>query len=405
MAEIYKCEVCGSSSLVGVLNIGTHPMCDDLIPLDSNLICEEFPIEILFCDQCNTAHQRYQVPKNKLFPLTYHYRSRFTKDVLTGMENLVDSVATKIGRLENKVILDIGCNDGSLLDFFRKFNCVTLGIEPTGAADDAIKNKHIVYKEYFSRELATKIFNKHGNPDIITFTNVFAHIEDLPSILDALNILVGKNTILVIENHYLGSILNGFQFDTFYHEHPRTYSLKSFVYMCKSLNANIFDVDFPSRYGGNIRVFISKSLQENTHIITEVLKNEIQFTSKFKKINSFIESWKNSKKEQLEMLLQRYGPIKAKAFPGRAAILIKILNLNEKMISAVYEKPGSLKIGHYVPGTKIPILSDDILFNSTNLDDPILNLAWHIPQEIKKYLTDNLYAGKVIDLISKSDFV
>jgi hypothetical protein len=175
--------------------------------------------------------------------------------------------------------------------------------------------------------------------------------------------------------------------------------------MCKSLNANIFDVDFPSRYGGNIRVFISKSLQQNTHIISEVLQNEIQFTSKFKKINSFIEGWKKTKKEQLEMLVQRYGPIKAKAFPGRAAILIKILNLNEKMISAVYEKPGSLKIGHYVPGTKIPILSDDILFNTTNLDDPILNLAWHIPQEIKKYLTDNLYAGKVIDLISKSDFV
>ena len=82
--EIDGCEVCGSSTLIPVLDLGVHPMCDDLIPVGSTRICHEYPIEILHCERCSTAHQRFQIPKEELFPQTYHYRSRFTADVLSG---------------------------------------------------------------------------------------------------------------------------------------------------------------------------------------------------------------------------------------------------------------------------------------------------------------------------------
>ena len=78
--EINKCEVCGNTELKSVLDLGLHPMCDDLVPVGEDRICNEYPIEILFCKNCNTAHQRFQVPKEDLFPATYHYRSRFTAE-------------------------------------------------------------------------------------------------------------------------------------------------------------------------------------------------------------------------------------------------------------------------------------------------------------------------------------
>ena len=96
--------------------------------------------------------------------------------------------------------------------------------------------------------------------------------------------------------------------------------------------------------------------------------------------------------------------LRAKAFPGRAAILVKLLGLNQNSIAAVYEKPGSLKIGHYLPGTRIPILSDNDLFELSDQSLPLLNLAWHIPQEIRLYMAENNYTGEITDILCADDF-
>ena len=98
----------------------------------------------------------------------------------------------------------------------------------------------------------------HGKPDFIALTNVFAHIENLREVLDSLRRLMAPHTVIVIENHYLGAVLDGNQFDTFYHEHPRSYSYTSFLHMARSLGAQLLGVEFPSRYGGNIRTFVGQ---------------------------------------------------------------------------------------------------------------------------------------------------
>ena len=405
MNEISKCEVCGNIHLTPVLNLGNHPMCDDLVEVGDPRMCKEYPIEILFCNVCLTAHQKYQVPKEELFPKNYHYRSRFTADVLSGMSSLVDSCESNYGSLKDKLILDIGCNDGSLLDFFKAKDAITLGIEPTGASEDAKEKGHTVYSEYLTESLAEEFVQSHGHPNIITFTNVFAHIEDLDGVLNSLLILSDEYTKIVIENHYLGAVLDRNQFDTFYHEHPRTYSYNSFKYMAKTLRINLENVEFPSRYGGNIRVFMGKnSNMESSFSPEELDKKENGFESQFNTLRNNIDKWMVTKQKVINKLNEEFGKIPAKAFPGRSAILVKMLNIDEDIISTVYEKPGSLKIDHYVPGTRIPISSDDDLFSNSDLGKPLLNLAWHISEEINKYLTNSGYTGKIIDILDQEDF-
>lgn len=405
--QITSCEVCGNENLIPVLNLGLHPMCDDLVTVGDARVCKEYPIDIVFCDTCLTAHQKFQVPKEELFPSTYHYRSRFTADVLNGMKGLVESCVSRFGSMKDKKVLDIGCNDGSLLDFFREKGAITIGLEPTGACADAEEKNHITYNEYLSVEAANKIVAENGKVDFITFTNVFAHIEDLNAVLDSLKILMSKSTVIVIENHYLGSVLDKNQFDTFYHEHPRTYSYSSFKHMAKSLGLQPIEVEFPSRYGGNIRVFLGSealySIQGSIDLKELSLKENL-FLGRFEKLRANVESWKNKKKAFLAELVKLHGPLKAKAFPGRAAILVKLLELGTDSISVVYEKPGSLKIGYYLPGTKIPIDSDDEMYKLEDKTQPIINMAWHIPTEIHSYLKQHGFTGTIIDILSADDF-
>jgi hypothetical protein len=400
MKTIASCEVCDSTDLLRVLNLGSHPLCDDLVEIEDNRECIEYAVEILFCEKCATAHQRFQVPKVDLFPDSYHYRSRLTADVLSGMRGLVESVNNELkGGLRNRVVLDVGSNDGSLLDIFAEFGATTIGIEPTGAASDSEGRGHDIYKSYFDSKLVDLIKEKYSVIDVITFTNVFAHIEDLNLLLKNLEILMGPNTLLVVENHYLGSVLRNSQFDTFYHEHPRTYSAQSFVHIAKKLHAKVRFLDFPHRYGGNIRVFISKDDSDIEKLNLEsILSQEKNYVVEFENMTNFIELWKAKKRAQIDQLVGKYGPLPAKAFPGRAAILIKLLNLDSTEILTVYEKPGSPKIGHYVPGTRIPI-SSDVEANFAKLEVPIINLAWHISAEIHQYLHSVGLQTEIIEIL------
>ena len=103
LKEIKNCALCGNEDLEEVLNIGNHPSCDDLVPINSSRQCTSYPIQILLCKNCLTAHQKFQIRKEILFPSNYHYRARFTKDVLNGMKNLVNDCEKFLYTLQNQL--------------------------------------------------------------------------------------------------------------------------------------------------------------------------------------------------------------------------------------------------------------------------------------------------------------
>ena len=388
------CEVCLNTLSGPILTLGAHPLCDDLISIGHDPEVTKYLQELKLCKHCLTAHQVYAVEKELLFKPDYHYRAGLTRDVLKGMEDLVEATLPNIVNLRTPVILDVGCNDGSLLGIFKNImDCITIGVDPTDAILSAKNVIDYPIQEYFNEHTARSIIDKVGFPDLITFTNVFAHIEDLVELLNALKILIKPGAILIVENHYLGAILENSQFDSFYHEHPRTYSAKSFEFISKSLGMSIEAIDFPSRYGGNIRVTMRKQTSTQTFSLpTRVREQEDAFLESFILMQDVYEKWKIQAVNQLAVLIEK-GPIFGKALPGRAVMLISALNITEKEMPVLFEQPNSPKVGFYVPNTRIEILNDTDLMNLK--PDRIIVWAWHIIEEVCQYLLEIGFKGEV----------
>ena len=386
------CEVCGWSFGELSLDLGHHPLCDDLVPINSSNTASKFHQLVSLCENCLTAHQMVPVEKELLFKPSYHYRASLTKDVLDGMLSLVQSLKAELQPTEQPLkVLDIGCNDGSLLGIFKDvYGCTTIGVDPTGAILESGSKVDFKFNEYFTEETVSSIKEIAPKIDLITFTNVFAHIENLPNLLKNLGVLIDNSTTLVIENHYLGAILDRNQFDTFYHEHPRTYSLKSFKFIAASLGLCIARIDFPSRYGGNIRVIMKKSGLAAD--LSSFSAKEEGFIQSFGALQNSYDDWRIRSLETLAALSE-YGCVYGKALPGRAVMLISSLGLNEKLMPIVFEQPKSPKVGNFVPGTMIQIHSDDELLA---LNPQVLIVwSWHIVEEIVRYLDLLGYRGEI----------
>ena len=118
MTKIVKnCQIC-KKKLTDILNLGKQPLCDDLLKKPGKN--KFYKLQINFCVNCYTAFQKYNINKKKLFPKNYHYRSANTKDVVEGMKDLVNNTSKVKKGLKNLKVIDIGCNDGSLLNIFKK---------------------------------------------------------------------------------------------------------------------------------------------------------------------------------------------------------------------------------------------------------------------------------------------
>ncbi|MEM8986874.1 MAG: class I SAM-dependent methyltransferase [Pseudomonadota bacterium] len=394
VAEISRCEVCGGATLAPVLNLGEQPLCDDLVPLGAAARPKGYPLELVACETCKTVHQRFQVEKKLLFPKTYHYRSAMTQDVLDGMAELVALAEGLCGGLAGKTVLDIGCNDGSLLKQFEAKGARGVGIEPTGAAADAAAGGVKVYNRFFDKGAVEAYRAENDAPDIITFTNVFAHISGLDDVIACLKELMGPQTKLIVENHYLGAVLDKHQFDTFYHEHPRTYSATSFRFIAEKLGLAIEHMSFPDRYNGNIRVVMGKG----AGAVADG-PDESDFVARFDAMGVYIERRRGEIMAEINALVAQHGPLPAKAFPGRASIILNYFGIDETHISAAYERPASPKIGHYIPGSRIPILSEDAFFCEP-FPPVMVNFAWHIRREIETYMRGKGFEGDIVDIFS-----
>ncbi len=403
MFEISHCDVCGAKLSDRTL-LGEFPIADDLSKTRQEAMGRElFPIAISLCDNCLTINQLIRLENHVLFADNYHYRANLTADVVNGMNSLLQEVDS-ILPLRNKSILDVGTNDGSLLDLALQYEPrLTIGVEPTNAIQDNKCDEHIKYKDYFTDTLAEQIIKQAGTLDVIVFTNVFAHIDPFSELMRAVLSAMTDETLLVIENHYLGSVLQNHQFDTFYHEHPRTYSLTSFKEIAARFNLHLEHASFPERYGGNIRVFMRKSgggKKISREIQSQLEREQATLESQYRQLLKSISDWRNDITEKLSSLQSQSLPYFFRTLPARSSILLGLIPEHLVRGVPVCEKLGSKKIGLFVPRTGNEIVDVD---NCPLVHDPnatCVNLSWHISQEIRADMQSRGFAGKFLDILS-----
>lgn len=401
--HISRCQICNSDKLHLILDLGHQAPCDSM--LTKEMLNEPeitYPLRMCWCQDCSLAQIDYCIDGNIVYHPDYPYRAGVTKEVADYMRELGKSLVAKYNLNSNDLVVDIGSNDGVLLQGFKEQGVKTLGIEPTKVAKIAIENGIDTVQAFFDEKVAKEIATKHGKASLITATNMFAHMATIGEVIAGIDALLKEDGVFISETHYLLDVLQGGQFDTIYHEHLRTYSLKPLVKLFSYYNFTITDVERGNRYGGNIRVHVSKGKNKPaSENVANLLKiEEDAGLNNLETYTKFAERVKKAKKEFLSFLVKAKEEgkyVAANSCPGRASTLLNYYGVDTDWIPYLAEQPASLKLGLYLPGKHIPVVNNEILIKEQ--PDYVILLAWHYTEPIMKLLkTRGLKSDFVIPL-------
>jgi hypothetical protein len=272
-----------------------------------------------------------------------------------------------------------------------------LGVTPEKIGKLAIKKGVPTIIDYFNDKTVEKILKRNGKAKIITATNVFAHIDDINKVVKNIIKTLDNDGVFISESHYLLPLIKTVQYDTIYHEHLRYYSVQSLNFLFKKHNLEIIDTKEIGTHGGSIRVYAAK---KGKYKVSRNVKLQLQKENKNLNKESFDKFKKNVVNSKIKLFnlinkLKKYNKkIIGVGAPSRASTLINYLGLDQEIIDCVLEINGSYKIGHYIPGTKIPILNENVL--KKNKPDYLLLFSWHIKDELKRNLKRKGFRGKFI---------
>lgn len=374
------CQICGSDDLQLCIDLGHQPLCDALLNEEQLNEPEVFyPLRLMQCKQCTLAQLDYVVNKTEVYPQDYPYRAGISWPVVAAHKAMAEDLVARYGK---GLCVDVGCNDGTLLSMFQLQGCTVLGFEPTNVAAIANEAGVPTVQAFFTEDEAKHCTNK---AHIITFTNVFAHMADLGEVMRGVCRLLDKDGVLVIENHYLLDIIQGVQFDSIYHEHVRTYTLQSLANLFGQYGLEIFHAERVERYGGNIRVHVAwKGSRPVDGTVMEMRLTEVEAGITDRHTWQVFRNRIDYARECFRYFVCENGPLVACSAPGRASTLLNYFGVSAKDIRYTGELEGSLKLGKYLPGCHIPVLTNKRFLE--NEPSNIVLLAWHYGKEIARRL-------------------
>jgi len=391
-----ECRLCKSKNLEMFLDLGYIPLVDRFLDKDELTKPETlYPLQVYLCKNCGLSQLGYIVPAKDLFNENYAYESTGTKGRYENYLELANYICEKFNIPKNSFVVDIGSNVGLLLSFFKKNNMQVLGIDASSNVAKLANSKQIeTICGFFNDEMVQKILTEKQNADVITATNVFAHIQNYESFILSLKRLLSEDGIFVFQVPHFYQLLKNFEYDTIYHEHISYFGLKPLIQFFSKYDLEIFDVFETDIDGGAIRCFVGKkdrrSISPNIQQMLKIEEDEKIYS--IERLQGFSDEVKKQKQNLRKLLIQlrENNRIVGIGAPAKGMTLLNYCKIDADILSYITEK-SSLKIGKFTPGMHIPVEKDEKLIDDR--PEYALILAWNFGDEIMNNLKEYSQKG------------
>jgi hypothetical protein len=394
------CRICGGSELALYLDLGDQPTSNGFISPSDVTGEQSFPLQVYLCKDCGLSQLIHVVSASDIFD-DYAYLSSTSTALRNHYQGMVDSVLSQHETDENELVIDIGCNDGILLNRYPKDRYRLLGIEPSSAGKYAKDSGLEVITEFFDENLGKVIQQSHGGAKIITATNVFAHVDNIHSFAFGIKELLAEDGVFVLEFPYLDDMLEHGYFDTIYHEHLCYLALTPLMHLFQQTGLRAFNAERTDvgASGPALRLFVclENARFKSEKVIQNLLDEETTWGVKhLERYKKFAATANNVKQQILKLIgeLNKTGhKIGAFGAPAKGNTLLNFLGLSPSDIIAVAEN-NELKIGKLTPGSHIPIIGDE-KFMGSGISHALL-LSWNYAEFFLKNSKFVLNGGKFI---------
>jgi SAM-dependent methyltransferase len=383
-----KCRHCSTDVSLLLIDLGSAPPSNAyLTKLTLRRPEEWFPLRVFVCEECWLVQTEPYPKAVELFNEDYAYFSSFSVTWLEHARDYVDKVIERFGIVPSSRVVEIGANDGYLLQFVKERGIPCLGVEPTASTAAAARAKGIpIIEDFFGVRLAGELIASGGKADLIVVNNVLAHVPDINDFVAGITALLKPNGIATFEFPHLMQLIAQTQFDTIYHEHFFYLSLTAVRRIFEHNDLVIFDVEELPTHGGSLRVYArwkNARKQRSRSRVEELMEREAasgMTTASYYK--GFQEKANRVKDDLVVFLIEAKRSGKMVAGYGAAAKANTLLNfagIRPDLLPYVVDK-NPAKQGKFLPGSRIPIVSEDYL--QRNRPDIVLILPWNIREEI-----------------------
>jgi SAM-dependent methyltransferase len=380
-----KCLLCGTVQVEQFLDLGSTALANKFISREALSTPEpKYPLRVGFCRSCGHVQLMDLVPPQAMFD-HYLYVSSASDTLKNHLWDLSDEMLKRYPLGAEDLVIDIGCNDATLLHGFKRYGVRTLGVDPAqNLAEFASGNGIERYTGLFTGATAQDIVSKWGHASLVTATNTFPHIQDLSDFIRGIQTVLKPGGAFVIEMHYLLDIVEQVAFDTIYHEHVSYWALGPMKQLFERHGMSIVDAGRLPLHHGQLRVHVQRQGEGPIHSgVAELLAAEkAAGLDRWETYLRFAERAKKIKTDLHEMLIafaQNGRRVAGYGAPAKGNTLLGFLDIRPELLPYIVDI-SPLKQGLFTPGTHIPVVAPERLL--ADQPDYVLLLAWNFVDEI-----------------------
>jgi SAM-dependent methyltransferase len=402
--ELSCCRICEGNFYPEAIKLKDSPLANELyLSKEEAINADLFPLEVVECESCKHIQLKHIVDAERLFS-NYVYASGTSKTFRDHFTKLARKLSDV---MPGGLVLEVGSNDGTLLEALTTHGMRAIGIEPSQQLAEISKEKcEAVYTNFLDKELSEVLVKEYGYFDFVVGNNVFAHIDDLVGAFRIAQTVLKPNGYLVFEVAHALKLVEQKLFDTIYHEHMSYHTIISLDIFIRKLGFNIADVEEIEMHGGSIRVICKKSTSQSEMLpkVKEIFRREIlaglDSSDWMHKFNAHLDRLSSETKSAIQG-----EPVSTTWFgygaPAKAVTFINQFELDQiGVIGIIDDNQG--KQGKFLPRSGIKVVSHAEMESNLipNLHPTKLNCVifpWNLSAEITSKLTEfSKYDLKVI---------